>query len=134
MTGIFVSFLQSSFNTSFTKSEFSSVLKQANITLVFRKGDKFSKDNYRPVSILPNVSKIFERCMFCQIIRKGFYQDTSMILKRARVCKNLSSPCLKIGNLLQIMKKDLAYFTAFDCLFMSFSLQSCMVMDLAFLH
>lgn len=69
MTDIFVSFLQSSFNTSFAKLEFSSVLKQANITLVFRKGDKFSKDNYRPVSILPNVSKIFEIIIFRKNIK-----------------------------------------------------------------
>ena len=64
---IFASFLHSSFNTSVTNSEFPSVLKQANITPVFKKGERYSKDNYRPVSILPNVSKIFERCMFRQI-------------------------------------------------------------------
>ena len=64
---IFASFLHSSFNTSVTYSEFPSVLKQLNITSVFKKGERYSKDNYRPVSILPNVSKIFERCMFRQI-------------------------------------------------------------------
>ena len=64
---IFASFLHSSFNTSVTNSEFPSVLKQANITPVFKKGERYSTDNYRPVSILPNVPKIFERCMFCQI-------------------------------------------------------------------
>ena len=65
--GIFASFLQSSFNTSVSNSEFPSVLKQANITPVFKKGERYLKDNYRPVCILPNVSKIFERCMFRQI-------------------------------------------------------------------
>ena len=50
---IFASFLHSSFNTSVTNSEFPSVLKQANITPVFEKGERSSKDNYRPVSILP---------------------------------------------------------------------------------
>ena len=63
----FASFLHSIFNTSVTNSEFPSVLKQANITTVFKKGERYTKDNYRPVSILPNVSKIFERCMFRQI-------------------------------------------------------------------
>ena len=56
-------------------SEFPSVLKQANITPVFKKGERYSKDNYRPVSILPNVSKIFERCMFRQI---NEYMDVSL--------------------------------------------------------
>ena len=64
---IFASFLHSSFNTSVTNSEFPSVLKQTNITPVLKKGERYSKDNYRPVSILPNLSKIFEPCMFRQI-------------------------------------------------------------------
>ena len=37
------------------------------MTLFFKKGGRNSKENYRPVSILSNISKIFERCMFCQI-------------------------------------------------------------------
>ena len=65
--GIFAIFLHSSFNMSVTKSEFPSALKQANITPVFEKEERYSKGNYRPASILPNVSTIFERCMFRQI-------------------------------------------------------------------
>ena len=61
---IFASFLHSSFNSSVTNSEFPSVLNQANITPVFKKGERYSKDNYRPGSFLSNVSKVFERCMF----------------------------------------------------------------------
>ena len=34
---------------------------------IFKKGNRSSKDNYRPVSILPNLSKIFERCIFRQL-------------------------------------------------------------------
>ena len=64
---IFANFLHSSFNTSVTNLEFPSVLKQANVVPVFKKGERYSKDNYRPVSILPNMSKIFERCMFPQV-------------------------------------------------------------------
>ena len=64
---IFASVLHSSFNTSVTNLEFPSVLEKANKTPVFNKGKRYSKDNYIPVSILPNVSKIFERCMFREI-------------------------------------------------------------------
>ena len=46
---------------------FPSILRNATITPVFKKGDRNSKDNYRPVSMLPNVSKMFERCIFCQL-------------------------------------------------------------------
>ena len=48
-------------------SYFPTALKQANITPVFKTEERCSKDNYRPISILPNVSKIFEKCMFPQM-------------------------------------------------------------------
>ena len=33
----------------------------ADATLVFKKKDPFEKTNYRPASVLPPVSKLFER-------------------------------------------------------------------------
>ena len=64
---IFANVLVSNFNDSFEKSNFPSILKDATITPVFKKGDRNSKDNYRPVSILSNISRIFERCIFRQL-------------------------------------------------------------------
>ena len=69
---IFADILLARFNDSVEKSNFPSFLKKANITPVFKKGDRNSKDNYRPVSILPNISKIFERCIFRQLYRFMF--------------------------------------------------------------
>ena len=66
-TDIFAEFVYTSFNEFVKKSEFPSVLKQANITPVYKKGERECKNNYRPASILSNVSKIFERIMFRQI-------------------------------------------------------------------
>ena len=43
---------------------FPTSLKLANITPVYKKVLKNSKENYRPVSIMPNISKIYERCLF----------------------------------------------------------------------
>ena len=48
-------------------STFPAALKLAHITPVFKKGFKNSKENHRPVSILPNISKFYERCMDKQI-------------------------------------------------------------------
>ena len=39
----------------------------ANITPVFKKGERDLKGNYRPVSILPVISKIFEKPLCIQI-------------------------------------------------------------------
>ena len=64
---IFAKVLVSNLNDSIEKPNFPSILKNSSITPVFKKGDKNSKDNYKPISILLNVSKIFERCMFRQL-------------------------------------------------------------------
>ena len=37
------------------------------MTQVFKKDGKFLKTNYRPVSILPTVSEIYERCLYDQV-------------------------------------------------------------------
>ena len=42
-------------------------MKLANVTPVYKKGSRSDKGNYRPVSILPNLSKIFERYVYRQI-------------------------------------------------------------------
>ena len=42
-------------------------MKTANIKLIHKKGDHSQKDNYQPVSVLPNLSKVFERCIYNQI-------------------------------------------------------------------
>ena len=59
-------FLLIIFNQSVANSIFPSSLKYADITPVFKKGYRNLSDNYRPVSILSNISKIFERCIFQQ--------------------------------------------------------------------
>ena len=58
--------LQLVFNNAISNSEFPENLKLAVIP-VFKKKDRLDKANYRPVSVLPPVSKIFERLMQKQI-------------------------------------------------------------------
>ena len=43
-------------------------LKLADMTPVFKKKDPFNKINYRPVSFLPSVSKIFEKFLQYQLV------------------------------------------------------------------
>ena len=64
---IFNDFLYASINRSIKSSLFPSCLKRADITPVYKKGKRDLKDNYRPVSILPVLSELYERSMFKQI-------------------------------------------------------------------
>ena len=42
-------------------------LKEANITSIFKKDYLLNKFNYRPVSILPLISKLYERLIYNQL-------------------------------------------------------------------
>ena len=77
-------------------------LKLADATPIFEKKDETFFENYRPVSILPTVSKIFERIMQKQITdyigkflspflcgyRKGFSTQYALLslIERWRLC------------------------------------------------
>ena len=57
------------YNQNIKNSTFSNELKNADISPVFKKKDRHDKSNYRPVSILPLLSKPFERTLYEQIDR-----------------------------------------------------------------
>ena len=64
---IFATFLTNDINKCIRKGEFPDKLKTADITPAFKRGDKHDKSNYRPVSILPILSKVYEKCLYKQI-------------------------------------------------------------------
>ena len=60
-------------NASIRSSKFHNELKEADIVPVHKKKSKLSKENYRPISILPNISKVYERCLYDQM--SNFFED-----------------------------------------------------------
>ena len=50
-------------NASICSSKFYNELKEADIIPVHKEKSKLSTENYRPISILPNISKVYERCL-----------------------------------------------------------------------
>lgn len=66
-TYIYGDFISLSLNSSIKASKFPENLKLADITPLYKKGKKDIKKSYRPVSIISNLSKIFEKCIFKQI-------------------------------------------------------------------
>ena len=54
-------------NQSLRTGTFPDALKIAKVKPLYKKGDNFCLNNYRPISLLPTISKIFERVMFIQL-------------------------------------------------------------------
>ena len=55
------------FNSSFSHGTVPSLLKHANVTPIFKAGDKHNFTNYRPISILPSISKLLEKVVYSRI-------------------------------------------------------------------
>ena len=64
-------------NLSITTSSFPKMYKSAKIIPLLKKGDPLDPKNYRPVAILPIVSKIVERAVYLQIVE---YMDLNGLL------------------------------------------------------
>ena len=105
------------------KGVFPNKLKQADIKPIYKKESRNEKENYRPVSILPNLSKIFERCMYDQLkdhfdkllskyqcgFRKGFSTQHCLLAMIEKLRKSLDSGGSSAALLTDLSK-------AFDCL------------------
>ena len=53
---------------SFNQGVFPNILKIAGVIPIHKKGEKVDCNNYRPISLLSNVSKIFEKSMHIRLI------------------------------------------------------------------
>ena len=50
-------------NQLISEANFTNIFKYADVTPIYKKGDKDSSSNYRPITILHKLSKIFERVL-----------------------------------------------------------------------
>ena len=65
------------FNLSIQTGVYPDLLKVAKVIPIFKKGDSTSINNYRPISILSPINKIFEKIIYSRLIN---YIDKSNIL------------------------------------------------------
>ena len=115
--------LQIIFNNSIEQYSFPDELKLADVSSLFKKEVKTFKGNYRPISVLPAVSQVFERLMDTQIFahmspylswllcgfRKG-YNAQHALMRATEKWK----ACLDNGGKIGAVFMDLS--KAFDCI------------------
>ena len=54
-------FAYNNFNNALLSSQYPNGLKYADVAPIFKKDDRYGKSNFRPISVLPNLSKVYER-------------------------------------------------------------------------
>ena len=101
---IHLSLITKIINLSFENGCFPDDLKLAEVSPIFKKNDDLDKENYRPVSVLFNVSKVFERIITAKLMR--LCKINCQILEKTIVHSIVLCTCLKIGKIWWI-KRDM---------------------------
>ena len=110
-------------NRCIDEGKFPSNLKKADVTPIYKKVDRLLKHNYRPISILPTISKVYEKILHPQIYayfndifskflcgyRKG-YSTQHCLLYMLEKLKTFLDKGMHTGMLLTDLSK------AFDCI------------------
>lgn len=65
---ILISPLSKLINAVINESVYPSALKLAKVVPIYKKGDEFDCSNYRPISLIPALSKVVEKILFMQIL------------------------------------------------------------------
>lgn len=112
-------------NQCLKSGTFPDQLKVARVIPVFKKGENFLLDNYRPISLLPSMSKIFERIIYDQIFEyftdNGLFASNQYGFRRAHSTELAASEILdRVINSLDVGKLSVAIYLdlskAFDTL------------------
>ena len=65
---IVASYLLHLVNKSVDGNFFTNEMKDGDVSMLFKNSNSFHKENYRPITVLPSVSKIFERLLAKQML------------------------------------------------------------------
>ena len=64
---LFSKYIATSLNRCITGGTFVDAFQKAEDRTIYKKGGRTEKSNYRPINVLSDLSKIFERCIYEQM-------------------------------------------------------------------
>ena len=121
---IFANFILQSFNKCIIGGKFPDQLKKSDVSPVFKKENHNDKTNYRPVSILPSLSKIYKRLIYNQInqMTENAYRYFSVVFAKKKYSTQhaliamieKAKKTIDKGGTFGALLKDLS--KAFDCM------------------
>lgn len=92
-------------NQSLCTGIFPNDLKIAKVIPIYKKENPHIFDNYRPISLLPAISKVFEKCVFKQLYK--YFIDNNLFYKSQYGFRTLHSTELASVEIIDIIKQDL---------------------------
>jgi len=107
------------FNESLNNGMFPDSLKAARITPIYKSGNRASVSNYRPISSLPVLSKIFEKLMCRRLM--SFINSNNILSEHQFGFRNFVGTSEAITEFLDIAFKSLDSRKLFCALFLDFS-------------
>ena len=85
------------FNTSVETNQFLDKLKVARVTPIHKDGDRAEQSNYRPISVLPVISRLFEK-----LVSNQLYQ----YMKENGLCSGDQSGFLRLFSTVTCLLKN----------------------------
>ena len=107
------------FNACYESGYFPAVLKCAKIILLHKSGSRHITNNYRPISLLFTVSKVFEKLLYVRL--EKFLRRNNVITKQQFGFRQSYSTDMAVADLYSMLQRnnDDGYFTC--CQFLDLS-------------
>ena len=93
------------FNLSLEKGEFPDALKTAKVTPLYKKGPKTDPGNYRPISVLPVIAKVFEKLVNGRLMT--FLESNEILYEHQYGFRKRYSTKLSLINLVDTLLKSM---------------------------
>ena len=89
-------YLEEIFNFSIRTGVFPNELKIGKVTPIFKSGEKEDLNNYRPISVLPTIARVFEKLLYNQLYK--FFTENQLLGDQQYGFRSLHSTALALGK------------------------------------